>query len=114
MADTGSKPIACTLLPNAFKDRAGKIQELTSRFLRRHRREEFSLRLSYDIAASSHVRELVVAEQACCSFLRFELQEDPDAIHLMITAPENARDAVDALFALFLPADARAASCHGR
>ncbi len=37
-------------------------------------------------------------KQACCAFLMFEMHEEPDAVTLMINAPEEARSTVDALF----------------
>jgi hypothetical protein len=49
---------------------------------------------------------MVANEQACCSFLCFDLQEEPGAVRLTITAPEKVREAVDVLFDHFAPASA--------
>jgi len=40
--------------------------------------------------------------QTCCSFLTFDLSEQPDAIRLVIAAPEAAREAADVLFEQFV------------
>jgi hypothetical protein len=37
-------------------------------------------------------------EQESCPFLGFTIQEDKDALILVIDAPENASEAADALF----------------
>ena len=37
--------------------------------------------------------------------LNFEVEEQPDAVHVRITAPENARDAAGELFEQFTAAD---------
>jgi len=47
---------------------------------------------------------MVAGEQHCCAFLDFDLREDADAVHVTITAPENAREAADELFAQFTAA----------
>jgi hypothetical protein len=41
---------------------------------------------------------MVASEQHCCAFLNFNVREEPDAVHVTITAPESARDAADELF----------------
>ena len=46
---------------------------------------------------------MVRKEGACCAFLDFDLHENAQGIHLSITAPENARDAANDLFAHFAP-----------
>ena len=40
-------------------------------------------------------------EQECCPFLGFTIREDRDALILVIEAPENASEAVDALFGTY-------------
>ncbi|MBC8752729.1 MULTISPECIES: hypothetical protein [Paraburkholderia] len=96
-----TQPIACLLGANEFEKRRRWIRELTSRHLRATERTPLSLHLSYAPKAAPQVRELVSKEQSCCAFLRFELNEQADAIHLVITAPERVRGAADALFAPF-------------
>jgi hypothetical protein len=102
MTNTGSEPIACKLGPGDFKDRVGWIRELSAKSLRGHRRDGLTLELTYDSGAAADVRELVRREQACCGFLRFDLRESADAVHLTITAPPEAQGAAADLFALFV------------
>jgi hypothetical protein len=52
-------------------------------------------------AALDRVREMVALEQACCAFLVFDLRQQADSVRLVIEAPEDARDALDAVFASF-------------
>jgi hypothetical protein len=95
-------PIACLLGTNDFQERTRWIRELTSRHLRAAERRALSIQLTY-APEPAQVRKLVSREQTCCAFLRFELQEDAEAVYLTITAAERARGAVDALFAQFAP-----------
>jgi hypothetical protein len=100
-ASNDSHPIACTLAPGAFLDRLAWVAELQRDALRHLERYDLALVLTYDPAAADRVRELVRREQACCSFLTFDLREAADAVRLTITAPERARLAADLLFAQF-------------
>jgi hypothetical protein len=60
------------------------------------------LQLTYDRCAAADAHELVLREQACCGFLRFDVPESADAVHLTITAPPEAQCAADDLFAHFV------------
>jgi hypothetical protein len=71
------------------------------------RREPLALHLIYDTSAADRVSEMVRKEEACCEFLRFDLREAASGIHLTITAPEEAREAANELFAHFTPELAR-------
>jgi hypothetical protein len=95
-------PIACTLAPGDFNSRLAWIAELTRDALREHRRDGLILQLTYAAEAAHRVREMVRKEQACCAFLTFDLREEPDAVRLIITAPEDARAAADTLFEQFV------------
>ncbi|MHB1220272.1 MAG: hypothetical protein ACYC1L_18965 [Alphaproteobacteria bacterium] len=100
MADQ-DKPVACTLGLGDFKTRIGWIREVNKRALRSHARDGLALRLTYAADAASSVRELVRRETACCGFLRFDVREEIDAVHLTITAPEEARVAAETMFEQF-------------
>jgi hypothetical protein len=102
MTSTASAPIACTLSGGDFKGRVGWIRELSAKSLRSHRCEGLMLELTYDRCAAADVDELVRREQACCGFLRFDVRETADAVHLTITAPPAAQSAADDLFAHFI------------
>jgi hypothetical protein len=69
--------------------------------LRGSERDDLTLRLRFALDFAQRVRDMVRNEQACCSFLAFELDERPDEIWVTITAPEEARATADALFAQF-------------
>ncbi|BAM93113.1 hypothetical protein S58_71480 [Bradyrhizobium oligotrophicum S58] len=113
MSTAEAPVIACTLTSGAMKDRMARIAALNRDALFHHERDDLVLRLTYAPEASPRVQRLVNAEQSCCAFLAFDLQESPGALNLTITAPERARDAADALFETFLsgaPASPPAAS----
>jgi hypothetical protein len=95
-------PIACTLSPDSLSDRTAWIAVLNSRFLRESRLEGNTLQLTYDAAAASRVRDLVSKERACCSFLRFAIEESVSSIELRIDAPDVDEMGVAPLFAPFL------------
>ena len=96
--------IACSLGADDFKQRSAWIRELAGKHLRHSQRTPLTLDLTYAPEAAPQVREMVAKEQTCCSFLRFDLREEPDAVRLTITAPEKARAAADDLFDHFVPA----------
>jgi hypothetical protein len=104
-------PVACTLAPGAYKDRMAWIGALTRDALRSHQRHGLVLDLRYAPEARDRVREMVRNEQACCSFLVFDLREEPNEIRLTITAPETAREAVDTLFEQFVASAPASSGC---
>jgi hypothetical protein len=97
------EPICCRLEADAFKDRAAWIAVLTRRALRSAGRDGLTSRLIYAAEAEADVRKLVEQERLCCAFLTFDLIRNPDDITVTIAVPESASEAVDDLFALFLP-----------
>jgi len=98
-------PIACTLTPGDLQERLGLIRALAAEALWGHDRNGLALTLRYAPHAVERVRAMVANEQHCCAFLTFDVREQPDIVHVTITAPENARDAVDELFDQFTAAD---------
>lgn len=96
--DTPDTPIACTLGAGAFEERLTQIAELNRFALKCIRREGERLTLVYDPRAAARVREMVRRERECCAFLKFRLNEDANGPVLVITAPESARDVLDAIF----------------
>ena len=95
-------PIVCTLGAGEYADRLARIAKLNRSSLRSHQRDGLTLVLDYAAAVVSDVRELVAREQACCAFLAFRTDETPHGARLSITAPAEAADALDAVFAPFL------------
>ena len=97
-----STPVACTLGAGEYADRVAWITELNRSSLRSHQRDGLTLLLDYAPAAALDVRELVVREQSCCAFLTFDMHETPYAVRLSVTAPVEAAEALDVVFAPFL------------
>lgn len=104
-------PIACSLESGAFRERLAWIAKLNRTALLDARRESLRLFLTYGRDHADQVREMVQREQQCCAFLGFELQEGDDSVTLSIEAPENAADALDAVFEPFLPSETGSAGC---
>lgn len=102
MTNSESPPIACALGSGDFKGRIGWIRELSAKSLRGHHRDGLMLEVTYDRSAAPDVHELVRRERACCGFLRFDVRESADEVHLTITAPPEAKSAADELFAHFV------------
>jgi hypothetical protein len=102
MAESETPTIACTLNSNDFEARLAAIAELARNSLRSYHRQDLVLHLSYAAEFAERVREMVRNEQSCCAFLTFDMIEKPEEIDLTITAPEDAREAADALFDQFI------------
>jgi hypothetical protein len=101
MSNLKSLPIVCTLTPGDLQERLGLIRTLTAEALLGYERDGLELTLRYAPDAGERVRAMVAGEQHCCGFLNFDVREQPDAVLVTITAPENARDATDELFGQF-------------
>lgn len=95
-------PIACTLAGEDYRQRIASITELNRAALRSHQRDGLTLTLVYDQDVEAQVRDLMVKEQLCCAFLRFDLRLEGALVTLAITAPENARVAADTIFDQFI------------
>lgn len=104
-------PIACTLGAGAYQERLAWIAELNRSALRGARREDARLILSYDPRAATRVREMVRREQECCAFLQLELYEGENGLTLVVTAPEAARDVLDAIFDPFVTGSKSSGGC---
>ena len=113
--DPKDDPVACTLAPGDFSDRLEAIAELNRDALQRHTRDDLALDLVYAATASPRVREMVRREQECCAFLRFDVLEDANSVHVRITAPETARAVASGLLEQFISkANAATPSCGCR
>jgi hypothetical protein len=94
-------PIACTLTPTQYQERAAELASLAERALRSREQTDRGERLTFDFSESIE-RELdaaVAAEASCCSFLTMNLQRREDRLVLDIAGPEEARPLIAALFA---------------
>ena len=103
-SDLKSLPIACTLTPGDLRARLSLIQTLAAEALVGYDRDGLVLTLRYLPDAVERVRAMVASERHCCGFLNFDVREQPNVVHVTITAPENARDAADELFEQFTTA----------
>jgi len=101
MTESDDAPIACTLSPDDYAERVASIRDL-NRSLQRYDQEGLVLELHYPLDVVTRVRELVHREHACCSFLRFEIERSVTTTLLRIHAPDETREAIDAIFAPFL------------
>jgi hypothetical protein len=106
-------PIACTLDAGNLRERLEWIADLNARALRGWRHDDLRLTLDYEAGAIEEVRQMVANEQACCAFLTFDIVEMGGTIRLTIIAPEDARDAAEALFEPFASKTATAAKDCG-
>jgi hypothetical protein len=109
--ESSAEPIACTLGAGAYQERLAWLAELNRSALRGVYREGARLILTYDSIAAARVREMIRREQECCAFLQFELDEGENDLTLAITAPEAARDMLDALFDPFLTGTSAGSPC---
>lgn len=100
--ESAPAPIACTLGADVYQKRLAWIAELNRSALRGVRRDGARLILTYDPRVAIRVREMVRREQECCAFLQFELNEGGDRLTLVITVPDAARGALDAIFDPFV------------
>jgi hypothetical protein len=99
---TNAQAVACTLSRKDLRDRRAWIAGLAHDGLLSHQRGDLALHLWYKPDTVGRVREMVRLEGACCAFLTFEFQEQPDAMMLTIKAPEAAREIADTLFDRFI------------
>jgi hypothetical protein len=103
--------IACTLGPADFKARLATIAALNSAALLSHRRDDLRLELVYAVKARAQVLEMVRSEQACCAFLTFEIRDEAGGVHVIIEAPEGAREAAETVFEPFRSKAVSQAAC---
>jgi hypothetical protein len=108
---SASAPIACTLDARDYQQRLAWIADLNRTALRAQHRDGLRLELTYAPAALDRVWALVARERACCAFLTFDVRQEKGAVRLIIEAPDDARDALDAVFAPFLMPQASVAAC---
>lgn len=104
-------PLACTLDSGSLTERVQWIAGLNARALVGARRSDLQLELEYAPAAIDDVRRMIAQEQSCCAFLTFDLAERPDAVRVVVTAPETARDAAEQLFGPFQARAPQKAEC---
>jgi hypothetical protein len=95
------QPIACTLTAADYAVRTKGTRELARRALRSREPIPAGARLTFEGGADTErqLREFIVAEARCCSFLRMDLRPADDALVLDVTGPAEADSIIAELFA---------------
>ncbi len=94
-------PIACTLdpaeIPARERDLRAAFEHLVSSSV-----TEAGFRWTFraGLGVEAKVRQIAHREAVCCAFARFDVVTTPGALTLEVTAPPEARDALEALRAL--------------
>ena len=104
------EPPACTLPSPRMVEGAAAIAGLARRGLLAHQQCGPSLYLRYSSSVACELEPLVEQERECCPFLDFELTDQGDAVHLIITAARGSGQVRTDLTSHFLgkPAPQRA------
>ena len=94
-------PIACTLTPEALRERRDGLLADLWRRAETHEHVDEGVRLRFAPVADTlaAIITAVDAERHCCRFLRFGIVVEPDGgpIILELTGPPGTREFVDAL-----------------
>lgn len=93
--------IACTLPPNEMRDRLEALGTILGTHLLDLDREGDRLRVVIGRGDRTDLDAQVVAwaqeEKACCGFLGFAVDSEPDAVTIEITAPAGAGPTLDGI-----------------
>jgi hypothetical protein len=93
--ETPSQPLACSLNDDEFLDRVEAWREVVQRATSRGVEGDRVVAVyPNDAQLLGRLRELIAAEAECCAFLRFSLEETPDAILTDLRLPEELPDSV--------------------
>lgn len=92
-------PIACTLSPDEYRQRADEIDALARDALVSREPIHGGARLTFaDDGLRPRLEDLVARETECCPFLTMELSSADGSLILDVTGPPEARPVVDQLF----------------
>lgn len=95
---------SCTLDTNGALERLPQVHGLTERLRRRERvGDRLSLHFENGDDTVDLVEEFVRDESECCSFFTFDVHHHDDEVELVLTAPPQAGDMLDAAMASFDP-----------
>jgi hypothetical protein len=104
----GNRPdLVCTLDGglDAMRGRIGEWKAVIAQATGREPADGgVTLVYDHDPAVTVELGRLAAAEFACCSFFTFTLTVAPDGMRFTISAPDEARDAVTAVFGTATPA----------
>ena len=90
----GMEPIACSLSPSQYADRAGAIRELFDAEVVAVERSPREVVWRFRPPARERFAAMAAAEAECCAFLRFDVGAD----RLTISAPPGAEAALAETF----------------
>ena len=95
--DRGAQPLACSLDGTELTERLAAWRQVLARATTR-RVEDGRVVVSYpkDSDLRDRLGELIALEGECCSFLRFDVEEQPDAVVTELRLPEELGDATRA------------------
>jgi hypothetical protein len=104
----GTRPDLVCTLDGGLDAMRGRISEWKAVIAQATGREpaDGGVTLGYDHnpAVTVELARLAAAEFACCSFLTFTLTVAPEGTRFTISAPDEARDVVTAVFGTATPA----------
>jgi DNA-binding transcriptional MerR regulator len=98
--DAAPPPVVCTLPAG---DQPERLAQWSAVLARVRSREDIPgglrLRFASEPELAGHLADLAAREQACCAFFSFSISPTADGITLDVTAPADAVDVLDGLFA---------------
>ncbi|MET0609405.1 MAG: hypothetical protein ABW045_11685 [Gaiellaceae bacterium] len=95
------QPVACTLTPDAFRNRTGALAALGARALLTREQTADGERLTFidSPVIEQELRDVIAAEATCCAFLDLDLYRDGERLVLDVTGPADAQPIIAELFA---------------
>jgi hypothetical protein len=95
-------PVACTLTEAEMPARRAEMAVIARDLLSAHTQAARGvLRFRPGRDTRTRLAAFVAAERRCCSFLRLELRDDPDALTLIVEGPAGSEPIVRELLAGF-------------
>jgi hypothetical protein len=93
--------VACTLVPDEYRDRTANLAALASRALIRREPIDSGERLTFADTADveRELRAAIAAEASCCAFLALRLARTSDGLRLDVIGPAHASPIIAELFA---------------
>lgn len=93
-------PVACTLSATDMRQRQSDIARLAAASLRSRTAIDGGQRLAFtaDRDTADRIDRLVVAEAACCPFLRMDIRRDGELVIVDVTGPADAQPIIEQFF----------------
>ena|SRR5918999_1075741 len=89
--------LSCSRTGHDLLELGGLLADLGKAALRPPERIEdgYRLRLPHSADVEATLEQFVRDDKACCPFLTFSIEREPDAVELEVTGPPEARDVLD-------------------